>query len=137
MKRLWIASAVVLFTVLPATAQERSSRGASVVPSVTLSSAELTPTPEMWFYEQRLREYMDPKLAVRRAAQQRSAQRRARMAARKWFGYSNLRPVAGPDPYNSNYSPGWGGNNSLYPYLWSGYGPQWVVMRPSHSRCYR
>ena len=122
-------------SALPATAQERGTRESSIVPSVSLSSGQVTPTPEMWFYEQRLRKYMDPKLAVRRAAEQRSAQRRARIAARKWFGYSNLRPVSGTDPYNSNYSsPGWGGNNSLYPYLWSGYGPQWVVTRSTTSR---
>ena len=130
MKRFWIAPAVVLFTMLPATAEEKSSTESKLVPSVTLSSNQVTPTPEMWFYEQRLREYMDPKLAVRRVAEQRAAQRRARLAAMQWYGYSNLRPIASPDPYNGIYSPRWGGNNSLYPDLWSGYGPSWVVQQP-------
>ncbi|MBN1588688.1 MAG: hypothetical protein JW888_04160 [Pirellulales bacterium] len=136
MKRLWIAPALVLLMVLPATAQQGSSTDSKVVPSITVSPGQITPTPEMWFYEKRLQEYMDPKLAIRRVAEQRSAERRNRMAARKWFGYSNLRPVAGTDPYNGDYSPGWAGNNSLYPYRWSGYGPSWVVWRPTETASY-
>ena len=130
MKRFWIMLAVTLFVVPTANAQEKSSAGSNVVPNVNVSSGQVTATPEMWFYEQRLREYLDSKLAVRRVAEQKAAQRRARIAARKWYGYSNLRPVASPDPYNGNYSPAWGGNNSLYPNLWSGYGPSYTVLWP-------
>ncbi|HLA84291.1 MAG TPA: hypothetical protein VJL29_05825 [Thermoguttaceae bacterium] len=137
MKRLWIAIAVTLFVVPTAGAQDSSSDGpksaSGAAPAVAASSGQVTATPEMWFYEQRLREYMDPKLSVRRVAEERSAQRRARIAARMWYGYSNLRPVASPDPYNGDYSPGWGGNNSMYPHLWSGYGPSYVVVRPYAS----
>jgi len=130
MKRLWIALAAVVLVVPVAIAQERSSGDTKITPAATISSGQVTATPEMWFYEQRLREYMDSKLAVRRVAEERSAQRRARIAARKWYGYSNLRPVASPDPFNGNYSPSWGGNNGLYPDLWSGYGPSYVVLWP-------
>ena len=130
MKRLWIVFAVMLFVVPAATAQEGSSNDSKVMPNVTVSTGQVTATPEMWFYEQRLREYMDSKMAVRRVAEQKAAQRRARIAARKWYGLSNLRPTASPDPYNGSYSPRWGGNNSLYPNLWSGYGPSYVVLWP-------
>jgi hypothetical protein len=137
MKRLWIAPVVALWLMAPAFAQDKSaaaqqkpSAEAKVVPSVSVASSQITPTPEMWFYEQRLREYMDPKLAIRRVAEQRAAQRRARLAAMKWYGYSNLRPTGAPDPYNGGSSPRWGGNNSLHPELWSGYGPTWVGQWP-------
>lgn len=130
MKKLWIALVATAFIVPAAFAQEGTSGESTVVPNVTVSSGQVTATPEMWFYEQRLREYMDTKLAIRRVAEQRAAERRARIAARKWYGYSNLRPTASPDPYYGNYSPSWGGNNSLYPDLWSGYGPSYVVLWP-------
>jgi len=130
MRKLWIALAAMVFVVPVAAAQQQPAGNSNVVPSVTVGTGQVTPTPEMWFYEQRLREYLNPKLAIRRVAEQRSAQRRARIAARKWYGYSNLRPTASPDPWNSNYSPAWGGNNSLYPELWSGYGPSYVVLWP-------
>jgi hypothetical protein len=184
MKRLWIASAVVLLCVaLPATAQQAvapsTSAGANTaiapdraaptaapapiaapspiaVPApsavhrpdapsrhggqaesrliqsnVTVSSGLVEPTPEMWLYEQQLREYLDPGMAVRRNAEFRAAQRRHRMASLKWFGLSNQRPSASPDPYNGEYSPAWVGNNGLYPYRWSGgEGRPWVVLRP-------
>jgi hypothetical protein len=128
MKRFWIGMAVTLFLVVPANAQEKAANQTSqVVPNVAVSSGQVTPTPEMWFYEQRLREYLNPKMSIRRVVEQDAAQARARMAARKWFGYSNSRPVASPDPYYGTYSPGWAGNNSLYPYRWNGYGSAWVL----------
>ena len=132
MRSVFIGLAATLLLALPAVAQEKASPDEKVVPNIGLSSGQVTPTPEMWFYEQQLREYLDPKMSIRRVVEQRAAERRARLAAMKWYGYSNLRPVAGPDPYNSDYSPGWGGNNSLYPYRWSGYGPSWMVQQPSN-----
>ena len=131
MKRLWIALIAAWLFVPTAQAQDTTADEAKVMPTtVTVASGQITATPEMWFYEQRLREYLNPKLAVRRVAQQKAAARRARTAARKWYGYSNLRPVASPDPINGNFSPAWGGNNSLYPNLWSGYGPSYTVLWP-------
>jgi hypothetical protein len=130
MKRLWIALAATALLVPAAMAQEKSADNSSTAPGAGASSVQGTGTPEASVYEQRLREYMDSKLAVRRVAQERAAQRRARVAARQWYGYSNLRPSASPDPYNGEYSPRWGGNNSLYPNLWSGYGPSYVVLWP-------
>ena len=133
MKRFWIALVAAWLFVPTAQAQDAATNEAKVMPAVTTVTGQVTATPEMWFYEQRLREYLNPKLAVRRVAEQQSAERRARMAARKWYGYSNLRPVASPDPFNGNYSAAWGGNNSLYPNLWSGYGPSYMVLWPYDS----
>jgi hypothetical protein len=74
----------------------------------------------MWFYEQAMRQYQDPKVAVREAAAFRADQRRRRIAAMQWFGLSNSRPQASSDPIHSDYSPGWGSNNYYDTYRWSG-----------------
>src|SRR5690242_16451786 len=42
-----------------------------------VSSSELTPTPEMWFYEQERRRWDDPQMLVRAHAEEKAAQRRA------------------------------------------------------------
>lgn len=69
-------------------------------------------TPEMWVYSQELRRYEDPQQAVRRKAELRAAQRMSRIAAMKWYGFSNSRPQANPIPFMSgSYSPAWVGNS--------------------------
>jgi hypothetical protein len=88
-----------------------------------------TPTPEMWLYEQELKRHDDPKLAVRRAAEYRATQRQRRIESRKWFGLSNSRPVASPNPWYETYSPMWTGNTA-FPYEWSGAGGPAVAYRP-------
>src|SRR5262245_30745910 len=67
-------------------------------------------TPEMWMYNQELRRYEDPQQAVRRKAELKASQRSARLAAMKWYGFSNARPQANPVPFMSVYSPAWVGN---------------------------
>ena len=80
-------------------------------------------TPEMWFYQQEMRRYDDPRAAVRRKAEYRAAQRQRRIAAMEWYGYSNSRPIANPTPFASGpYSPGWVSNNYRAPMEWSGGG---------------
>jgi hypothetical protein len=120
-----------LLTAVPAFAAEPAAvdlrRGS------TISAGEVTPTPEMWFYEQYVQQYQDPKLAVRRKAEEESAQRRARIAARRWFGFSNLRPVAGTDPVHGDYSPGWSSGSTLYPFRWHSYHTAAVIVYPRHS----
>lgn len=76
---------------------------------------------EMWFYTQEQKRYDDPKQAVRRKAEQRTAARQARLAALRWYGYSNLRPQASASPWMSTYSPYWAGN-SWDPYQHVGVG---------------
>ena len=75
------------------------------------------PTAEMWFYLQEMRRYDDPKNVVRRNAELRSAQRRERIAAMKWYGMSNSRPRASATPYMGVYSPQWGGERYHAPYF--------------------
>lgn len=77
------------------------------------AQAELVPaqvTPEMWIYSQEMKRYEDPQLALRRKAELKAAQRASRLAAMKWFGFSNARPQANPVPFMSVYSPTWTGN---------------------------
>ncbi len=77
------------------------------------ATPELTPavtTPEMWYYSQEQRRHDDPQQAVRRKAEFVSQQRAARIAAMKWYGMSNSRPVASTTPFMGVYSPAWVGN---------------------------
>jgi hypothetical protein len=80
---------------------------------------QLNLTPEMLLYLQAMRRYDDPKQAVRRNAEQKADQRRARLAALKWYGFSNQRPQAAPTPFTTTYSPVWTGN-VWDPYRWVG-----------------
>jgi hypothetical protein len=78
-----------------------------------------TVTPELWVYSQEMRRHDDPAQAVRRKAEARAAQRMQRVAAMKWFGFSNARPQASTTPMMGSYSPAWVGN-SPNPYEWVG-----------------
>lgn len=91
-----------------------------------ISLGELTPTPEMWFYEQQMKEYRDPKAAVRRKAEYKADQRLHRMAAMEWFGYSNARPTTTPDFMFGPASPQWSSNSS-HPLQWRGVGRPTVI----------
>jgi hypothetical protein len=84
----------------------------------TISPGE---TPELWLYEQERRRSEDPEVIVRANAQQRAAERRARLAALAWFGISNSRPEANPDPVHGPYSPRWV-SNGYQPAEWVGIG---------------
>lgn len=132
----WLPAAFPLFCLLivaPALAETPSST--QVKFSGTISPGELTPTPEMWFYEQHLRELQDPEFAVRQKAEFRSEQRQSRMAARRWFGFSNLRPTAGTELIHGDAGPRWTSNNGTYPNRWSGANAT-VVVRPTSSKTY-
>lgn len=80
-----------------------------------------TPTPEMWFYAQEMKSYNDPKQMVRRNAQLRADQRRARIAAAQWLGTSRLRPPT----LSRNYGAVMLAPNAWDPMLWGRtfYGP--------------
>lgn len=150
MKRLSIVvTALVVFAAVPALAQNPAGPAATPDQNVSrpdqksskvgrdssypkypnLSPGELQATPEMWFYEQSMRQYQDPNVAVRRAAEFRAAQRQYRIESMKWYGLSNQRPRANADPIHSDYSPGWT-SNSFYPYRWMSGGDPWLVVRP-------
>jgi hypothetical protein len=85
-----------------------------------VSPGELKGTPEMWFYDQALRQYKDPKTAVRAKADFRDEQRQRRLESMKWFGFSNSRPRASSDPFHNDYSPGWVSCPGYYPARWNG-----------------
>jgi len=94
-----------------------------------LSTGIVTPTPEMWFYQEEMRQYLDSRLAVRRNAETRDAQRRERLAAMKWYGMSNARPYCSADPFNGpSYSPQWSSGSPNYPMRWSVTPRPWVVV---------
>jgi hypothetical protein len=76
-------------------------------------------TPEVWLYSQEWRRHDDPAQAVRRKAEARTAQRMQRLAAMKWYGFSNSRPQASISPFTSVYSPAWIGNG-YHRYDWVG-----------------
>lgn len=103
------------------------------------SPGEVKPTPEMWFYLQELRRYENPRLAVRKKAEFKTAQRMRRLAAQKWYGMSAARPMASPTPFTGTYSPYWAAN-SANPFAWRARGRTVVIAQPSagtshnHSR---
>jgi hypothetical protein len=99
---------------------------------VTQPPAAISPTPEMWFYEQERTRYEDPKDAVRRKAEARSTQRASRMASLKWYGMSNSRPAASTTPYFGSYAPHWSASG-LDPNRWRAAAPTTVVVRPGNG----
>jgi len=135
----WLPITVPLLVaaiVVPAMAQKPTTLAIRPTPTTSgnFSLGELTPTPEMWFYEQDLRQYRDPKVAVRNHAEFRADQRERRINAMKWFGFSNQRPRAGVDAVHSDYSPCWSSGNVNYPFRWQGTAGSAIVLRPDSSR---
>jgi hypothetical protein len=108
---------------------ESASASEAETSSIHVSWGQLQPTAQMWLYEQEKADYLDPKLAVRRKAAAKTAQRQARIAAMKWYGMSNSRPYANPTPIMGSYSPTWSSNN-YNAYRWTpGYSQ--MVTRPN------
>ncbi len=128
MKWLWIALPVVwLGLAVPCQAQKASDSKTTIA----VSPGELAPTQEMWFYEQYQKQYTDPKAAVRQQAEFRAVERQRRIAALRWFGFSNQRPFANVDPVHSDYSPHWVSNNVNLPDRWNGPATSTILVRPS------
>ncbi len=94
------------------------------------ASGVVTPTVEMWFYEQERSRYDDPKMAIRRRAEMRAQQRHNRLAAQAWYGISKSRPMVSPTAYPAGYSAYWG-SNTYNPMRWQpGGAPTVIVARP-------
>jgi len=127
MIRLAIASGLGLMLLAAPVYAEKP-----VAPSYGLGTAvspgELKATPEMWFYDQAMRQYADPKMAVRAKAELRESQRQHRIESRKWFGLSNSRPTVGSDPFHGDYAPHWVSNSGYYPLRWNGVGQTWKFL---------
>lgn len=117
-------------------ARYESRRDAPRAVSAQEPDVTYTRTPEMWFYEQERIRYEDPKAAIRRRAELRAAQRDQRLAALKWYGFSNSRPMVNTTPaMGGSYSPYWG-SNTYDPYRWRPYAAPPVVMRPVEEMRY-
>lgn len=100
------------------------------------SLSHVAPTPEMWFYDQELRQRYSPELAVRRKAELETAQRMQRMAASEWYGHSAARPNANPTPFTGGvYSPTWS-STTRDPYRWAGYQSGATIVLPSARPVY-
>ena len=127
MKRLLWSVLVIASAISTTDAQEPTpaARPGVQQPDQNPSMANLT--PEMWLYMQQLERHDDPKMAVRRKAEERAAQRTHRIAARKWFGLSNSRPSANPIPVMGTYSPFWSGND-IDPHRWNGVGAPVIIV---------
>jgi hypothetical protein len=136
MKRLLIAVPVLVTCIALTALAEKPTVAIRPAPSTagSFSMGELTPTPEMWFYEQYLRQYQDPKAAVRANAEFRAEERQRRINALKWFGFSNQRPRAGVDAVHSDYSPMWASGQANYPFRWSGTAMSTVVINSQSER---
>ena len=89
---------------------------------------QVTQTEDMWFYLQELRRYDDPQVIIRSKAEKKADQRRQRLAAMKWFGWSQGRPSASATPWTGVFSPSWVGNGAD-PYEWIGYGYSTTAIR--------
>jgi hypothetical protein len=91
-----------------------------------ISAGELQVTPEMWFYDQQMRRFQDPKMAVHEQAAYHAMQRQHRIESMRWFGLSNSRPQVSTDPFHADYSPRWTANSVYFPGRWNGAnGPAW------------
>jgi hypothetical protein len=114
----------------PSVAPSPAAATQDLQPAVPTVSGELKATPEMWFYEQYMREYKNPRNAVWANAASDAQQRSNRLATMRWFGYSNSRPRVSADPSNC-YPPAWASNTPLQPNRWQASGGQpYYVARP-------
>jgi hypothetical protein len=120
MKRSVLALALPLLLVVATANAERPTTNAGVGLDSAISTGDLKVTPEMWFYDQAMRQYKDPKAVLRARAEYRTDQRQRRLESMRWFGLSNSRPRACSDPFHSDYSPGWTSNPGYYPWRWNG-----------------
>jgi hypothetical protein len=130
MKRTLLALGFAIACGSIAAAQDHGQQQPAGQPELTPASV----TPEMWYYSQEQRRYDDPQQAVRRKAEFVSQQRANRMAALKWYGMSNSRPVASTTPAMSVYSPAWVGNgHDRYDWVGMGWGRSASYVAPAFT----
>ena len=131
MRGKWLWATALWGTLLaPWGLAQEKSQGASVrFSEPVVSWGQMTPTPSMWYYEQEMKHYMDPKMMARRKAEYQARQRYLRLASRRWFGFSLLRPRWSTMPWSQPLAPHW---VATYhdPYAWPGSGRVWIPSRP-------
>lgn len=133
----WLPIGIALLVVMmaiPAQAQSPSEKSSTMRFGGGITPGEVTATPEMWFYQEQMSRRDDPKEAVRRKAEFRASQREARLAARRWFGVSLMRPTTSTAIMNGESGAVWTGSDPLYPYRWRGASPVVVVNQFDRSR---
>lgn len=126
----WIP--LVVLVVAPACfAQEKAPvrAGQARFGSTQEEIGVVSPTPEMWFYQQEQSRWEDSRQAVRRKAERKASQRNERMMAQKWYGIDNSRPTVNPAAFFTSYSPFWG-SNTYDPNRWRPFASPMVVTRP-------
>jgi len=131
MRYLLAATAVVLLAAIPVRAENPDKKPMSA--DNLISPGAMTPTPEMWFYQQYQQQYQDPKAMVRHNAELRENERHRRLATLKWYGMSNQRPRVSSDPYNGDYSAAWASGDWYFPNRWQ-YSTPYVVLPKDASR---
>lgn len=133
----WLPIAVALLVVLmaiPAQVQAPAENESTMRFSGGITPGEVTATPEMWFYQEQMLRRDDPKEAVRRKAEFRTAQREARIESRRWFGVSLMRPMTSTAIMDGEAAAVWTGGDPFYPYRWPGRTPAIVVHRTESPR---
>ena len=75
--------------------------------------------PDAWAHLQQMRRYETPRQVARLKAAEEAQQRRARLSAQRWYGYSPLRPIVGATPTMGNYYPVWN-TDVPRPFRWYG-----------------
>jgi hypothetical protein len=94
---------LVLFALMAIAA---ASASVAQEPALVEDAPAAAPGGDSWYY--RSSPEREPTFTVAQLkAQQRGAQRMARLEAMRWYGFSNSRPVATALPYTSMYSPAW------------------------------
>ncbi len=93
---LLVATAALLTAVSTASAQEPAPAG----------EQPAAPGVDGWYYQAAPERTTPARLSVQKA-QQRGAQRMARLDALRWYGFSNSRPTASALPWTTMYSPAW------------------------------
>jgi len=125
---------LVVLMAMPALAQTPAESSSSMRFGGGITPGEVTATPEMWFYQEQMARRDDPKEAVRRKAEFRTAQREARLASRRWYGVSLARPMTSTAIMNGESAAVWTGTDPLYPYRFRAASPVTVVNQFSRSR---
>lgn len=124
MKRLGIVASMFVLAVLVGTSYGKNPTAPSAKRlTAPPAGSAANETPEMWFYEQYMQMYQDPKAMIRMRAEAEAAERTRRIEAMHWYGMSNQRPRVGTDPYNSDYAPHWVSGDNLNPNRWPAYRP--------------
>lgn len=92
--------------VLAALAMTVASASQAQEPAAPAPQTPAGAPGETWYY--RSSPEREPTFTVAQLkAQQRGAQRMARLEASRWYGMSNSRPTATPMPWSTMYSPAW------------------------------